>query len=92
MGGGGESTALMAIAEEYEGNDVFGKNDRFMKLLVDSGASEHYLDDRPGQRERRSDYLRLVEPHEITTVGSHSLKGVATGVMSGYIIDQTGVR
>ena len=39
--GGGESTALMAIAEKYEGNDVFGKNDRSIKLLVDSRASEH---------------------------------------------------
>ena len=65
--GGGESTALMAIAEKYEGNDVFGKNDRSIKLLVDSRASEHYLDDRPGLRERLSDYVRLVEPRKITT-------------------------
>ena len=82
----------MAIAEEYEGNDGFGKNDRFIKLLVDIESSEHYLDDRPVQQERFSDYVRLVEPREITTAGSDRLKEVATGVISGYIIDQTGVR
>ena len=37
-------------------------------------------------------YVRLVEPREITTAGNYRLKGVATGVISGYIIDQTGVR
>ena len=70
----------MAIAEEYEGNDVFGKNDRSIKLLVDSRASEDYLDDRPGLRERLSDHVRLMEPREITTAGKYRLKGVATGV------------
>ena len=90
--GGGESTALMAIAEKYEGNDVFGKNDRSIKLLVDSGASEHYIDDRPGLWERPSDYLRLVKPSEITTDGNYRLKGDATGVISVYIIDQIRVR
>ena len=34
LGGNGESTALMAIAEEYEGNDVFGKIDCSIKLLT----------------------------------------------------------
>ena len=52
LAGGGGSTALMAIAEEYEGSDVFGKNDRSIKLLVDSGASDHYLEDRPAVRLR----------------------------------------
>ena len=92
LGGGGESTALMVIAEEYEGSDVFGKNDRFIKPLVDSGASEHYLNGRPGLRERLSDYVRLVEPREITTAENYRLNEVATGAISGYIIDQTGVR
>lgn len=92
LGGGGESTALMAMAEEYEDYGGFGNNGGSVKLLVDSGASEHYLDDRPGLRERLSDYVRLVEPREITTAGNHKLKGVATGTISGYIIDQTGVR
>lgn len=49
----------MVRAEEYEGNGVFGNNKGFAKLLVDSGASEHYLDDHPGLRERLSDYVRL---------------------------------
>ena len=33
-----------------------------------------------------------MEPREITTAGSDRLKEVATGVISGYIIDQIGVR
>ena len=78
--GRGRIDALMVTAEEYEGNDVFGKNDRSIKPLVDSGASEHYFDDRPGLRERLSDYVRLVKTREITTAGNYRLKGVATGV------------
>ena len=33
-----------------------------------------------------------MEPRKITTAGNYRLKGVAAGVISGYIIDQTGVR
>ena len=91
-GGGGESTVLVAIAGKYEGNDVFGKNDCYIKLLVDSGACEHYLDDRPGLRERVCGCTRLEEPRETTTTGNHRLKRVATEIFSGYIIDQTGGR
>lgn len=77
----------MAMAEENEVNGVFGNNEDYVKLLVDSGASDHYLDDHSGLRERLSDYVRLEEPPELTTTGSHKLKRVATGIISGYIID-----
>lgn len=65
-----------------------------MKLLVNNGAPKHYLDDFLELRERLSDYVRLEEPREITTVGNHKPKGVATRVIGGYscIIDQTKVR
>lgn len=35
-GGGGESTAPMAMTEEYEGNVIFGNNEGHVKLLEDS--------------------------------------------------------
>lgn len=40
---GGESTALIAMEEEYEGSSVFGKTEGSIKLVVDSGACEHYI-------------------------------------------------
>lgn len=91
-GAGGESMGLVAIAEKYGGNGILGDNEGSVKLLVDSRASEHYLEDRSGLREGLSEYVRLDEPREITTAWNHTLKGVATGILSGYIIDQTGVR
>ena len=92
LGGGGESTALMAIAEEYEGNDVFGKNEGSIQLVVDSSrAFGHYLDDHRGLRERTSDYLRPEEPCEITDAGNHRLKGAVTRIVSGCIIDRKGL-
>lgn len=42
-GGGGKSTAPMTATEEYEGNVIFGNSEGFVKLLGDSGVSEHYL-------------------------------------------------
>lgn len=92
MGGGGESTALTITAEEYEGNGVFSKNEGSIKLPVDIGASERYLNDRPGLRERSSVYLRLEKPREITTTGNHRLAGAATGIVTGCIIDQSEVK
>lgn len=38
-GGGGESTALMPMEEEYEGNGVFGSIGGCVKLLVDSPSA-----------------------------------------------------
>lgn len=81
-----QSTALMAKTDEYGVNGGFGHNEGSVKLLVDSGASEHYLGDRPGKRERLSDFVRLDKPREIVTDGSHKPKGVATGTWTGYII------
>lgn len=39
----------MAMAEGYEGTSVFGNNESYIKLRVDSGEYEHHL-------ERRADY------------------------------------
>lgn len=71
VGAGGESTVMMGMVAEYEDNGVLGNNDGFVELSVDSGASEHYPNDRPGMRERLSDYVRFKEPHEVTTAGCH---------------------
>ena len=73
---GSESTALIAAAEEYEGNIVFGKTAGSVRLVVDSGACEYYLDDRPGLPDRVSGYVRLEEPRERSTAGNHMLKEV----------------
>lgn len=89
---GGVSTALIAVVEEYRRNNVVDKNEGSIELLVDDKVSEYYLDDRPGLRQRRSDYSRLKEPHKITIAGNRSLKRVVTGIIRGCIIDQTGVK
>lgn len=73
LAGGGESTAPMATVEGYEGNGVSGSNEGSIKLVVDSRASEQYLDDHSGLRKRLSDYLWLDELREITTAGNHKL-------------------
>lgn len=72
-GWGGESTALMTMAEEYDGNSVFVDNKGSAKLLVDNGAFEHCLDGGSGFRERLSDYARLEAPLAITTTANHKL-------------------
>lgn len=60
-------------------------------LLVDSWASQHFLNDGRRLRERLPDYVRLKEPRETTTAGNRKLKGVATATISGCIMDQTGL-
>ena len=92
LGGGGESTGLMAMAEKYEGNGIFGNSERSVMLLVKNRVSEYCLDGRPGLREQISNFVRLEEPREVTTVVNHELKLVVTGIISGCSIDQTGVR
>lgn len=55
---GGESTAFVAMPEEYEASVICGSSDGSVKLLGNHGASEHCLDDRPGLRELPSDCAR----------------------------------
>ena len=63
-------------------------------LLVDSGASESFLDDEliPGLKERMREFKGLSTPKEITTAGKHTIYGVGTGIISFTIRDSHGAQ
>ena len=63
-------------------------------LLVDSGASESFLDDElvPGLKERMREFKELSTPKEITTAGKHTIYGVDTGIISFAIRDSHGAQ
>ena len=63
-------------------------------LLVDSGASESFLDDEliPGLKEKTRDFKELSTPKEITTAGKHTIYGVGTGIISFTIRDSHGAQ
>ena len=52
-------------------------------LLVDSGASESFLDDEliPDLKTRMREFKTLSTPREITTAGKHTLHGIGTGIL-----------
>lgn len=60
--GGAESTALMVMENENESSGVPGSNEGYETMMMDGGASEHYLDNSARLGERLSDYVRLEEP------------------------------
>lgn len=61
-------------------------------MMVDSGASEHFLDPLliPGLRGLMSDYCSLDVPHKIVTAGQYVLEGIAKGTVRGHVIDVSG--
>ena len=63
-------------------------------LLVDSGASESFLDDEliPGLKERMREFKELSTPKEITTAEKHTIFGVGTGIISFTIRDSHGAQ
>ena len=63
-------------------------------LLVDSGASESFLDDElfPGLKERMRDFKELSTPKEITTLEKHTTYEVGTGTISFTIRDSHGAQ
>ena len=63
-------------------------------LLVDSGASESFLDDEliPDLKTRMRDFKTLSTPREITTAGKHTLHGIGTGIISFTIRDNHGTQ
>ena len=63
-------------------------------LLVDSGASESFLDDEriPGLKERMREFKELSTPKEITTAGKHPIYGVGTGIISFTTRDSHGAQ
>ena len=61
-------------------------------LLVDSGASESFLDDEliPDLKTRMREFKTLSTPREITTAGKHT--GIGTGIISFTIRDNHGTQ
>ena len=82
----------IAVIEPYNSHGAITAGDNL--ILVNRGASEHYLDGytTPGLRGRLPNYKTLVVPRKITTAGNHELEGGATGVSSGTVIDTLGQR
>ena len=63
-------------------------------LLVDSGASESFLDDKliPGLKERMREFKEFSTPKEIIIAGKHTIYGVDPGIISFTIRDSHGVQ
>ena len=63
-------------------------------LLVDSGASESFLDDEliPDLKTRMREFKTLSTPREITTAGKHTLHGIGTVIISFTIRDNHGTH
>ena len=65
--------------------------DRFT-MIVDSGASDHLIDEEliPRLRKSMTDYKKLTDPKTIMANGHKKVFATATGTIWGYIIDQAG--
>ena len=63
-------------------------------LLVDSGASESFLDDEliPDLKTRMREFKTQSTPREITTAGKHTLHGIGTGIISFTIRENHGTQ
>ena len=63
-------------------------------MLVDSGASGHYLDDIIilGLRDKLNSYQVLDVPRNIITVGGGQMDGVTQEVLRGMVVDGKGAR
>lgn len=69
-----------------------GDSNNFTMMMVNSGASDHYIDDKvaPWIRSKMT-ILRQINPaREITTVGMHRLYGIASGDIVCKVIDNGG--
>ena len=64
------------------------------RLLVDSGASESFLDGElaPGLKEKMREFKEPSTPKEIITAGKHMIYGVGTGIISFTIRDSHGAQ
>ena len=83
--------AFMATPADAS-QEPFRSDGSSLLLLVDSGASDNYLDPAltPGLRAYMSDVQDLRVPHTIVAAGQHLLQGVATGTISGTVKDDGG--
>ena len=75
--------------------DICKTDGNSITILVNSGASEHYLDIglHPGLRERMLDDEILKQPHQIITAGEHVIEGsIAKGTVIGPFDGQHGEK
>ena len=89
-------------SDDFDGGfmDAAGMPGRFTPsakgatLLVDSGASEFFLNDEltPDLKTRMREFKTLSTPREITTAGKHTLHGIGTGIISFTISDNHGTQ
>ena len=72
-------TFLLVPSTPATRQDICNADGNSITILVDSGASEDYLDIdlHSGLRERMLDYEIVKEPHEIVTAGEHVIEGIA---------------
>ena len=74
--------------------DIFKTDGNSITILVDSGASEHYLDIdlHPGLREGELDYEIPKGPYQINTAGRHVFEGIVKGTIIGAFNGQHGEK
>ena len=74
--------------------DICKTDGNFITILMDSGASEHFLDIdlHPRLRERMLDYEILNEPQQIITAGKHAIEGIAKDTIIGTFNGQHGEK
>ena len=70
----------------------FCSGDSTLTLLVDSGATQDFVDPllAPRLQDMMSDYWVLDVPHTVVAAGQHVLHGVATGTVQGTVIEYGG--
>ncbi len=70
------------------------QNSLKMTMVVDSGASSHYVDDKiiKGIKNHMFEYKILEKPSIITTAGMHRLRGSATGKLRVKVTDHNGEK
>ena len=84
-----DKTQTALVSTDHESNSHLN-----MTMVVDSGASSHYVDDKliKGIRKHMFEYKTLKEPSIITTAGMHRLHGSATGKLRVNVTDHLGEK
>ena len=83
--------SFTAVDEAEQALFTVGDSDNF-SMMVDSGASDHYVDDKlvPGIKSKMINLQEINPAREITTAGMHTLYGTATGDIVCEIADNNG--
>ena len=83
--------AFMATSADLVDADL-RSDGSFIRLLVDSGASDNYVDPylTPALQSSMGDCKLLPVPHTIVATGQNLLEGVVTGTLHGTVTDEGG--